>query len=72
MKLSLLPEKKGFQVEYNGKPFYVILFSNRMKKKRSGSLSEVLEITLDVESKEYLECLQANLRFLLYEKTKKR
>ena len=46
-------------------PFFLILFSDRMKKKLS-----VLEITLDVESKDYLECLQANLRFLLYERKK--
>ena len=64
MELSLLPEKRGFRVEYHGKSFFLILPSNRVKMKRSG----VLEITLDVESKEYLECLQANLRFLLFEK----
>ena len=68
MELSLLPEKEEFQVEYQGKPFFFILSSNRMKKKRSRVIKTLLEISLDFESKDYMECLQANLRWLLFEK----
>ena len=71
MQLSLLPEKEEFREEYSGKPFFLILSSSRMKKKRSEAKGNVLEITLEVERKEYLECLQANLRFLLFEKKEK-
>ena len=59
---SLLPEKEEFRVVYEGKPFFFVLSSNRMNKKT------FLEISLDFESKDYVICLQANVRWLLFEK----
>ena len=57
MEISMIPnsEEKTFRVEYKGKPFLFILSSKRTKKKK-----DVLEISPDLESKEYLECMSSS------------
>ena len=57
-----LEKEKTFRVEYKGKPIFFVVSSNQIKKRNS-----FLEISLDAESKNYMECLQANLRWLLRE-----